>query len=1081
MQIKKSRVICIILILISTLVLTINGISEEDNPPYWNDEWEYFQELEIPISTESHYAIFQPIDIRIDFDNSCWVKNENEHSIRVLCWNGEKWYELESQIYRLTRTDPYHISSCGLIFLIPEFANGKEQYYLYYSRNEKPSPNYLDHIVIEDAYYYYEPISGISVEGDYYKIKEDNYIVYAVGQKGKVMNRRLSQCVIKMRENTEEFGIMNSDLISSFAFSYYVGVEDNNEISSDQKLLSKEIRIDGNLMTEFGIISESLNKELRTTNIYKYYYCPTENKRISINVRHEVLKEGLVKGIVNVDGRYGTIISFKSESAVIKKMCFGNLLPYLHVFGENNIIKEYRINLNPETEEREWIISYLDDCDIGKDAWISYDEGQKGKTHGIVFASNKNIIKNGKDERDGFEIKVSEREYLNILGTEIDYASIAFGRNSYEKGKSHDVNIPDDLKVEFYSEFITFKEGNSFDVAEEGKIFRELVRYRYDIKDDFEGDQEIYTLLVIPHMSGRILSYPYLVDKTNISLPVIWLELFQNKTLIKSGIANKPFIGLQAKRFPKLSPGEYIVKVYRKIGDFSKKYIGIASVKIEEDLAVHIYCTWQKKIEVTAHDQYQNDIENLEIVIYKDNTIVVSNVTYIKKSTLNVPFNIFDSFSISGGNISRFRLRNFPFNISRPYSIKAFYKGFNIYDDKISLLQNSVDINLSLYDLIIEVKDFLELPLEIDVKPFLTSSDMYYPQEIIPYYDGNGKYNFEKLPPAKYELHMSFGPFSDKKTIIIPENRDSVDIKFNAEFDLFVELYNSRGEYLYDENIKIKIIRNNEKIHEYLNTGEKIHLPPGEYIINVFFGDKLIASKDIDMSNDRTIKIITSIESIISIIITGTIIIFIGEIVVLFLFRKIALNTCLKLIAMALIILSLFHPWWFFNGTSNDLSVSENNFMYIVPQIMIDSVIYEGRLYLDIATIPEVFTDFLGVLLIIIISGLVLMGISFIPNIILRKRFSIILISASILFLIIVGSAFSLGMSRITDISLGDLQGEDFLDITIYTGETINMKSIWGFGIGYYIFISSTAILVFAGLIDFIRKKGFIKVPSINR
>jgi len=50
--------------------------------------------------------------------------------------------------------------------LIPEFAIGKEKYYVYYDDSEKNPSSYTDHISIEDSYYYFESISGISAEGD---------------------------------------------------------------------------------------------------------------------------------------------------------------------------------------------------------------------------------------------------------------------------------------------------------------------------------------------------------------------------------------------------------------------------------------------------------------------------------------------------------------------------------------------------------------------------------------------------------------------------------------------------------------------------------------------------------------------------------------------------------------------------------------------------------------------------------------------------------------------------------------------------------------------------------------------------
>ena len=1085
MQINKLGATYLILILlISSSVLTISVSSEGDPPPFWNESWPYRQEIIIPVSTENSYAKHQPIDIRIEFEKICWAKNENEHSIRVCCWDGNTWHELESQIYRLNFTDDNHIYSCGLVFLIPEIADGKERYFIYYDDNEKPSPNYIDHVSIEDEYYYYEPISGIYVEGDYYKITEDNYIIYVLGQKGQVMDRKLSQCIIKMKHNTEEFEIMYSDILASFAFSYNHGVEDKHEISSDQLLVSKEIIVDGNLMVELGIISESSNKEIRTTNIYKYYYCPTINKRINVKVKHEILEDVSLKDIVNVDGRYGTLISFKSKSIAIKKMCFGEILSYIHIYGENDRIKEYKMNKNPEGKEREWIISYSDDCDIGRDAWISYDEGDSGKCHGILFSSNEGIVKHGTNERDGIEVKVAVREYIDVVGTEVDYASIIFGRNSYEKGNDHDANIPDDLRVEFDAEFFTVDDGNYEDISEEGKLFRTLVKHRYKYGDDlFEGDQNIHTLTVIPHMSGRIISYPHLVKLTGLALPVTWVELYQNDTLISSDAAHKPFIGFQTINFPKLIPGEYVIKIYRKIENGTKNYIGVGSVKIDEDIVLHIYCTWQKNIRITAHDQYDTQIKDIELVLLKDNIVVLNNITIDgKETTLNVPFNLFDSYALLKGKQIKGKILSFPFNLSAPYVLKAFYKGFMIYDDEIARLQKSADVGINLYDLTVNIEDKLGLHPGVNVRPFLTSSEMYRPLEIIPKDLGNGKYLFERLPAATYEFQISYGDFSDRKTIHIPEDENYENIRFTANFDLTTELLNSRGEHIQDVNHEIEITRVGWKINEPILSGEIISLPPGKYTINVYSENKLIGSKSIELTNGRNIKIVTTIESILPTIVTGIALIFIMELVALFiLFKKISLNSLLKLMAMAIILASLFQPWWILDAASDEHSTEKNSAMYIIPPTMIDSITYEDKIYLDLATIPEQFTNFLEILLIIVCSGLILMGISFIPNVVLRRHFALGLISASILFLILVSAAFSFGMSKICEMSLGSLQGEGILNIALPTGETAYMTSSWGLGIGFYLCIIPTLILVAAGVIDFLRKKKYLKISFTKK
>jgi len=1037
-------------VLLISSVLSLSVSSANDPLPVWNKEWSYRQEIKLPISTDTPFAKFQPIDIIVEFNDHCWVKDENEHSIRVCCWDGSKWHELESQIYDLKFTDVNHITRCGLVFLIPEIANGEERYFVYYDDNEKPSPKYTDHVSVEDEYYYSEPISGVSAEGDYYGIIEDGFCIYGVGQKGQVMNRKLSQTVIKEKPETKEFDYLNSEVIASFCFSYHRGTNDEDEISSDQILISKEIFVDGNLMAEFGIVSESSGGDLRTTNIYKYYYCPTNEKRICVHVKHEVLEAGKVEGILDADGRYGALLSLKSRSERIKKMRFGHIHPYLHIYGEDDNIKEYLMNLNPESKERQWMISYKDDCDLGKDAWISWDEGESGDAHAILFSSNEGVVKHGSGEKDGIQIKVAEREYLDIIGVEVDYVSINFGRNSFEKGGVHDVDIPSNLVVEFDAEFFTAEGGSYSDVIEEGKIFRTLIKHRHnDDGDVFGGEQNIHTLTVFPQFSGRIFSYPHLAHITGRGFPVIWVELYHDDTLVSSGAAYKPVLGTPKIKFSKLAPGDYVVKVYRKVGNHTKRYIGVESVKIEGDAIVQPYCTWQKNIKITYHDQYEKSVEEIEIVLLKGDTIVARNITGdAGETTLCVPFNLFDS-----------------------YMLKASYKGFTVYKKELPMLKKTAEITLDLYDTTIDVLDKLGLRPGVEISPFLTSSEMDIKIEILPTSIESGVYRFEDVPAAPYELHISYGGFSDTKTIHVPETGETTSMIFSATFDLNIEVFDARGNALRDEHQRIRIERDGITVYASMEADSIVSLPPGDYTITVYSDDGPMGTKTIALTSDKDVKIVTLVEPILPLVVIGVVLVFLGELVVLFLYRKISLNTLLKLVAMSLILISLFQPWWALQASSDDPIASKHTEMFLVPQTMIERITYDDIVDLDLATIPEIFTGFLGTLLIIVCSGFILLGISFVPNLVLKRRFSSVLIAASIIFLILVAIAFSFGMSKLCELSLGGLQGEGILDVVLPTSETVCMSSSWGLGIGFYLCIAAALTAMIGGIMDSFKRE----------
>ncbi len=1032
----------ILLLVLSNISLTISSKNQE--PPKWNNNWSYRQEINIPIPTDDPHSIYQPIDISIEFSNPCWGKNEKENSIRVLCWDGAQWHELESQIYDIEYKDSVHISKCGIVFLIPEMANGKERYYIYYDDKEKSEPDYPDHVQIEDSYYYFEPIKGVKAEGDYFKITEDGYVVYGIGQKGKAINRWLSQVIVKQKPGTKEFGLLTSDDLASFCFSYHVGTENEDEISSDQKLLSKEILVDGNLMVEFKITSESYDKTIRTTNLYKYYYCPTENKRINVHVKHQVLENVKVKGIINVDGRYGAVISYKSTSEKIEKMRFGKILPFLHVYTEDDKIREYKMILNPEDKEREWVVPYTDDCDLGKKAWLSYDEGEKGKAHGIIFSSNKDIVKSGTDERDGIQIKVAEKEYFRVMGSEIDYTAINWGRNSYEKGDTHDINIPHDLCVEYDAEFYTSEQGGYQDVIKEAQFYQTLIKHRHTTMNTSGGENKnIYTLTVTPRFTGRILSHPAIAEILKINLTGIYAKIYQNNEYIATGFTFKPLVGAPKIKFPKLSPGNYTVKIYRKLGG-KTGFIGFKKIQLKGDTETDVYCTWPVKINIYVTDQYNNKINNVELIILKNESIVDRNNTNTTVSTFEVPFALVEK-----------------------YTLKAFYKGFEIYKDTIPIFKRNINIKLNLYDLKIKITDTLGFPPDVDVRPTLTSNQMVEKKELKPEKLWNGCYIFYKIPKARYNLQLSYGNFYEEKNIEVPSNK-TINVEFNAKYSLETSLYDEFGNLLNNKGKTIDILHNEKKIYESISPSKEMYLPPGKYTVYAYSEGKLIGFKNIVLTNDKKIKIVTTIDSVIHTAIPILVLIFIAEIIVLLFFKKISLNSFLKLLAISLILLSLFQPWWFLDASSHNISAEKHSEMYLLPQTIIEKYEYNHSTYYELANIPSIFTDFLVFLSMIVIISLILMSLSSLPSILLKKRYSKILILASVFLLIFVTIAYHVGMSKITGLSLGSLQSSSVLDVVLPNYETVQMTATWRLGVGFYLCVSAALIGLTAGLSDLI-------------
>lgn len=1036
----------------ATITLVLSSFSfiyitsgEEFTKPKSLDKWRYVEEIKIPIETTERDAIYQPIDIEIEFKNPCWARNEEEYSIRVFCLKENELYELESQIYNLRHSDPNHIIKCNLVFLVPEIADGNEKYFLCYDKDEKEKANYVDHVSVEDAYFYYEPISNIIAEGDYYKIVEDGYIVYGVGQKGRALNRYFSQVVLKQKPGTKEFGLLNSDNLASFGFGYYEGPTDEYEKSSDQKLVSKGITVDGNLMVEFKIVSESEDGNLRTEATYRYYYCPTEVKRISVHVRHRVLKNAKVSGIVNGDGRYASLFTFKSTSGKLEKMRFGELFPYLHVFTKDNLIREYRLSLDPEDKERKWIISYLDDCDIGKEGWISYDEGNEGKAHGIIFYST-NVVKSGANERDGIQVKVAEKEYLNVLGAEIDYVNINLGRNSYNKGGKQDLDIPDNFSVEFDAEFFTTELGGYNKVRKEANYYQNLVKYRSN-EISYKEEPNMYTLTLTLRFTGRVLFNDFISNLTGLNLTRIYAELYRDDELVSKTYAFKPLIGKPKIKFVKLAPGNYTVKIYRELGNTGAKFIGFETVELNKDEEIEVVCTWERNLEIILYDQFNRSIENVELIVFKNDNVVTSSIT-------------------TGDEGSLFY---FPFSFKNDYVLKGFYKGFEIYNATIPVMSNKIDVKIDLFCLTVNIKDTLGLPPGVELRPLLTSYQMIKKQEIYPTHIYPGTYKFEDLPSSIYTLKISYGSFSKEEVICIPGSKSSIEIVFPVEHRLNIKLLDKRGGEISKDGREISVYRGNKKLLDKLSA-DKINLPPGRYTIYVESDGKGIGIKNIMLTSDTDLKIVTTEESIISLVILTVTIIFIFEMFLLMLVKKVSFNSFLKSLAISLIIISLISPWWSLHASTLDNTAEKNSEMFLVPQIMIENLRYNGEWFLDIATIPNVFIILLQTLFFIVLAGCILLSLSFLPNIIYKKRFYKLLIGMSVLFLILVSFIFFIGMSKIIEISLGSLLGEGMIQVSLPNEEVVYMKATWGLSSGFYLCVIAAIVALSAGIFDLAKR-----------
>lgn len=1032
-------------ILLFALVATSSFVSAEDDIPFWNAQWSYRQQIIVPISTYNPSAHYQPIDIFIEFNNPCWTKNPDHTSIRVLCWHQHTWYELESQIYNIKTTGSDIIDSCNVVFLVPSFADNTEKYFIYYDSTAKPIPNYPNRVTVKDLDYFSSPISGITAEAKFYGIMQGEYCIYGVGQQGTLLDRSFSNLVVKQEKDSKKFDLLNSDQIITFSFAYFDGPEESNEISSDQVFVHKEIFIDGNLMVRFGIISESENKNLRTIAIYTYYYSPTPEKRIYAHVKHFSYEDVVVSGQPNIDGRFGAMFSFKSRNPSIKRMNFGDILPTLRVFGKHEAIEHYQINTNPTSKDREWIISYRDDVTLGSQAWFAQSNDNSGKANGVIFSSNNNIVTSGTNERDGIQLKVAVINYLNVLGSKIDYAAVNFGRNSYETGQSHDINIPDDLVVEFHAEIFSTEHNGYNAVEKEAEYFQQLIPHRTIHSDSlFEEKQRKHNLEVITHLGGTRLTFPWLKTKTNGSIPVLLIELYQDDVLMYSGIAKRSLVfrGISSIQFANVIEGRYLIKVFWMRDNQTKYFRGARVVDVDQNRKIHVLCTYERSVHVSFFDTNENPLEGIYTVLLNQDDI------------------IFDS---SNTNNDGEVVLKAPYNARNPYRLQAYYRDILIYDEYVrNILRNVIiDLDIALYDFSVEIKDIFNLPPGVDVNPIVVSYGDKSTFEFTGLEKSPGVFSFSNIPAGFYLLRISHGSFVDEMVFEVPVDTGIVSMHFSAQYQITIDLYTTQGMPLFYETLRFRIQRDGVYVSDVEEN--TFLLPPATYYIEAYVDDEFVGSNEIELTYSKTIQFVTNVKSIIPMVVLIFSILCIAIICLLLYFKKIDTSAFIRFIAIICIILALLQPWWGFYGISSSPAVEHTSQIFISPQVMIEQTTYPDSVKYELAEMPDMYTDALEKILIVICLTTILFGLSFIVQKFGKKKSSFFMDFISFIVFLVILSVFITATIRLCEISIGEVSGGGSINVAL-NQHVVTMESSWGFSSGFYLYVLAL-FLVLSGLL----------------
>ena len=1016
-------------ILLVALVPTILAEPLADDCLPWDDDWSFTKKIIIPIDTSNEHAKYQPVDIFIEFDKPCWAVNEYEHSVRVFYWDGSLCNELESQIYDLNYLDDDHINSCNIVFLIPKEANGGEGYYLRYDEYSKPRTNYPNRVDIVESYYRYEQIPGLPFESSFYGIKEGDSIIYGVNKIGTALGTTLTQQVVKLKAGTKNVEPSSGEIGASFDFTYWWKTDKEGSwpsISTIEKLIKHQKIIDGNLMVKFGIESESADGLLKSNVIYKYYYCPTEDKRIYAHVKHEVIGYPLPIG-KETEANFVSITTGKVKSNNFEDLNFGHIPPYLHLYSEEERVVEFDLDQHPEGSQIK--IAKEDDYDLGSYPWVSFDEGASGKAHAVIFETN-NIIKSGDDERDGIQLQLWETNKIQFPGLDNRIAILWFMRNDFEEGE-HDIELPENYVLEFDAEFFTTENGGYPTVEEEAKMYQKLIQYHpvleHNITDD-EEETERFNLTVHARLApsfpgGWFLStflgkdfsfvsaeiykensdYPTTEGivscmKLSDDIPDDFLDLpliEKIKVVIKSTNWGDVLF-VKYLHIPNLEKGRYLIKIFLENALFGEKkqFIGYSIVDLDEDKDVHIFRKSEGKIQFTFLDQDNTGIENVQVLLKKDDFIIA------------------ESESDCNGNA----LIRAPCGIKEKYTLNITYDGFLITEEEIKLgliryfIPLKKNFNFDVYDLNIEFKDSDGNTPDFDVDFSLTSKEMITPVSLTPDVVSDGTYKFNNLYPADYSITIRYNSFEIKEDVQIPDiesmsinlydlkalitdnwnlspgapldvfltskdferNRILSGEKISTEEYHFTDLY--PGEYTLKVRYKSYVNKEDIRIPDdkeiaimfpavfnvtatvldshgvplkdarfvMIREGKEIEgttdeegmvilsVPPGSYVNKIFYNENLIAERKIEVLNGINYKIVTTNEPLHPYIIIGLIIVAFAAFAAISFKRKDRLFL-LKLLAVSIALIAIFTPWWELHGNSEEPHLETSTKLFLMP------------------------------------------------------------------------------------------------------------------------------------------------------
>jgi len=416
---------------------------------------------------------------------------------------------------------------------------------------------------------------------------------------------------------------------------------------------------------------------------------------------------------------------------------------------------------------------------------------------------------------------------------------------------------------------------------------------------------------------------------------------------------------------------------------------------------------------------------------------------------------------------------------------QSFYNNYSkiIFNETNFSLPISSNPSDSYLKLKIKITDVLDLNPESSLKLILTTNDFGSHVELTAEELIDNNYLFTNLYPANYTIKIFYKSDVFEKHIYLSENQ-TISMVFPVLYNVTIKAFDSHGNPL--NNAKVVLFRNGKKLEGATNQcGIASFLtPPGTYNIKIFTDNTLVAERSIYITNDKSISVVTEKNPMFSFVVF-TIIFSLIMISAYIGFKKRKIMNLIKIIAVLLIVLSLFSPLLVSHGYSNNSEVETSTKLYFSPPKLVSITSSSDVISGEIVPLPELFLNVMSIVLaLVVFSCILLIGSMFIKKL-NNKKLSLALILCSLIILICSICIICYGLNELSNVGFGSLIGEDNIDVLL-PGENsfYKVNRSWGPGLGFYLCLFSVTIVLLIFIYecwnDYILRKKKIKKRNLS-